>query len=62
MSADDIKRLDKILTSRIKNPRPIHEVKKTFVAAGFIDYKGRVKNPYKSIFIDSCIQQNQILL
>ena len=52
MSAEDIKRLKRIITKSIISPRSVNEIKKTFIEAGFIDSKGRVKYPYKEIFID----------
>ena len=51
MSTDDTKRIKRLVKNAIKEKRSKQEITATFQAAGIIDKNGKLKNPYKKIFI-----------
>lgn len=52
MSTDDFKRLNDIFSARLKKQPSIKEVRKAFEEAGFLNKKGKVKEPYKQVFLE----------
>ncbi len=50
MSADEIKKLKLIAEKTRKEARTKQEIHDTFLSAGIVDSKGKLKHPYKSIF------------
>lgn len=53
MNSEDIKRLQELAKQIQKENRSKKEIKATFQAAGIIDKDGKLKSPYKNIFIPS---------
>jgi len=51
MSSDDVKRILGHIKKARTNPRSKKEITATFRAAGIIDKKGNLKDPYKDIYI-----------
>jgi len=51
MSTEEVKKMTRLLKEALENPRSTHEITATFQAAGIIDHKGNLKEPYKNIFI-----------
>ena len=51
MSNEDLKRMVGFLKEAQKSPGSKEEITQTFEAAGIIDKKGNLKNPYKNIYI-----------
>ncbi len=51
MSSEDAKRILGHIKKAQTNPRTKKEIKATFIAAGIIDKKGNLKDPYKDIYI-----------
>lgn len=51
MSSYELKRMARLLKEALENPRSTHEIAATFQAAGIIDHKGNLKEPYKNIYI-----------
>lgn len=51
MSSDDTKRIKRLVKNAIKEKRSKEEITATFQAAGIIDKNGKLRNPYKEIYI-----------
>ena len=51
MSSDDTKRIQQLVKNAIKEKRSKEEITATFQAAGIIDKNGKLRNPYKEIYI-----------